>query len=117
MGQGNDKIHLAPEFFFFRYFANGLECYLFAVKFRFGIDNMDLVSDLLQSQCRTRSHIEHSFVAFSVVFHPCGVSTFLQGDGHVKLHVSSRKPEFVSISESSYDVTGDIFGYMHGIFS
>ena len=111
-----DQFFLAPKFYLLLDFVNGLESNLFAVKSGAGIDDVDLVGELVQVQRRARAHIEHPFVTLPVVSDPSGIGALLQRDGRVGLHVGGRETELVSVSEPLDDGSGDVVGEEHGGF-
>lgn len=98
MDKGIDQLLRVPEFFLLRYFVNGLERNLLAVKVGARIDDVDFVGKLVQVQCWARAHVEHPLVALPVVFHPCGVGALLDRDGRVGLHIGGRESELPSVS-------------------
>ena len=114
--KGIDELSLVPEFFLLRYLVNRLERNFFAVESGAGVDDVDFVGEFVQIERRARAHVEHPLVALPIVSDPCGVSSLLQRDGRVGLHVGGREPELVSVSESLDDSSGDVVGEVHGGF-
>ena len=64
----------------------------------------------MQSQGRARAHVEHSFVAFPVDFHPHGIDALLQCWRGVGLHVGGRESELASVFKSVDDGSGEVHG-------